>query len=319
MSRLPLAARAGAWSAAHRRRVIAGWLAFVVLAVVPGGALGTRINQHEGSGQSSRVDARLLRHFPEYSHETILVQARHGRLAADPAYPAALRELTGAVAAIPHVSHVEAPGEAAQLHSVSADGRSALITLELGPRGHVERVLATTARAARAFPSLRIAEFGDASAARALNTSLGRDFQRAEVLSVPLTLVILLFAFGALVAAGVPVLLGLSAVAATLGLISIVSRILPMDSSYSSVVLLIGLAVGVDYSLFYLHREREERARGADPERALLTAAATSGRAILVSGLTVIVAMAGMFFAGSTVFSSFAVGTILVVDRKSVV
>jgi RND superfamily putative drug exporter len=86
-----------------------------------------------------------------------------------------------------------------------------------------------------------------------------------------------------------------------------------MDGAISSVVLLIGLAVGVDYSLFYLRREREERAAGADDQAALRAAAATSGRAILVSGLTVIAAMAGMFFAGSKVFTSFAVGTIMVV------
>jgi len=143
--------------------------------------------------------------------------------------------------------------------------------------------------------------------------ALGQDFSRAETLSLPLTLVILVLAFGAMVAAGVPMLLGMSAVGATLGLVGVISQLLPMDSSISSVVLLIGLAVGVDYSLFYLRREREERAAGAAPEAALRAAAATSGHAILISGLTVIAAMAGMFLAGSRVFTSFAIGTIIVV------
>ena len=122
-----------------------------------------------------------------------------------------------------------------------------------------------------------------------------------------------MLAFGSLVAAGLPMLLGLTAVGGTLGLIGLVSQLLPMDGAISSVVLLIGLAVGVDYSLFYLRREREERAAGAGEEAALHAAAATSGRAILVSGFTVMIAMAGMFFAGSRVFTSFAVGTIMVV------
>ena len=86
-----------------------------------------------------------------------------------------------------------------------------------------------------------------------------------------------------------------------------------MDSNVSSVILLIGLAVGVDYSLFYLRREREERAAGRDERTALEVAAATSGRAVLISGLTVIVAMAGMFLSGDKTFFSFAEGTILVV------
>ena len=187
------------------------------------------------------------------------------------------------------------------------------MSLELGTKGNVDEVLAATTAAAQKYPSLRIAEFGDASSQKALNKSLGQDFSRAEKLSLPITLLILVLAFGSLVAAGVPMLLGLTAVGGTLGLIGLVSQLLPMDGAISSVVLLIGLAVGVDYSLFYLRREREERAAGAGEEAALHAAAATSGRAILISGFTVMIAMAGMFFAGSRVFTSFAVGTIMVV------
>jgi RND superfamily putative drug exporter len=120
-------------------------------------------------------------------------------------------------------------------------------------------------------------------------------------------------AFGALVAAGVPLLLGLTAVMATLGLVAIPSQFIPMDDTVSSVVLLVGLAVGVDYTLFYLRREREEKRRGAGKIEAVHTAAATSGRAVLVSGFTVMVAMAGMFFAGGRTFTALGVGSIMVV------
>jgi uncharacterized membrane protein YdfJ with MMPL/SSD domain len=133
------------------------------------------------------------------------------------------------------------------------------------------------------------------------------------VTSLPITLVILLFAFGAIVAALVPLLLAATAVAAAIGLLGPLSQLTPVDESAASVILLIGLAVGVDYSMFYLRREREERARGREPEAALAAAAATSGRAVLVSGVTVAIAMAGMYFAGATTFTSFATGTILVV------
>jgi RND superfamily putative drug exporter len=160
---------------------------------------------------------------------------------------------------------------------------------------------------------LLIGEVGDASANKAISKRIGEDFRRAEVTSLPVTLVILVFAFGALVAAGIPLLLGMTAVAAALGLTALLSHLLHVDVSINEVILLIGLAVGVDYSLFYLRRDREERARGRPPAEALQVAAATSGRAVLVSGLTVMTAMAGMFLMGSRVFWSFGMGTMLVV------
>ena len=101
--------------------------------------------------------------------------------------------------------------------------------------------------------------------------------------------------------------------AATLGLVALPSQILPVSDSLASVVLLIGLAVGVDYSLFYMRREREERARGKSERDSLSIAAATSGGAILISGVTVIVAMAGMLITGDKTFISFAIGTMIVV------
>ena len=201
---------------------------------------------------------------------------------------------------------------------MSADGRSALIEFQL--RGtdeqmsdRVEAPLAAVAEAQDAHPEFTIEEFGGASAEKALDEALAEDFQRAEFLSLPITLLILVVAFGALVAAGVPLLLGLTAVLATLGILGPVSQLFPVDEQISSVILLVGLAVGVDYSLFYLRREREERRAGHSNEAALAIAAATSGRAVLVSGLTVMIAMAGMFLTGSATFMSFAVGTILVV------
>ncbi len=139
------------------------------------------------------------------------------------------------------------------------------------------------------------------------------DLKKAGLISVPITLIILIIAFGALVAAGIPILLALTAVLATLGFMAIPSHFLPMDEAVSAIVLLIGLAVGVDYSLFYLKREREERAAGRSEEAALQAAASTSGRSVLISGLTVMVAMAGMFLTGDKGFASFGLATMLVV------
>ena len=120
-------------------------------------------------------------------------------------------------------------------------------------------------------------------------------------------------AFGALVAAGIPLLLGLTAVLGAMGLVAIISQVLPMSDAVGAIILLIGLAVGVDYTMFYLKREREERAAGRSEEAALEAAAATSGRSVLISGLTVLVAMAGMFLTRDAGFIAFGVATMTVV------
>ena len=174
-------------------------------------------------------------------------------------------------------------------------------------------VLAQVDSAQRAHPELFIGEFGDASAVKAVQTAFADDLGKAGLLSLPITLAILVIAFGALVAAGIPLLLALTAIFATFGLIAIPSHILPVAQQAPALVLLIGLAVGVDYSMFYLRREREERAAGLSERAAIEAAAATSGRSVLISGLTVMTAMAGMFLTGDQIFASFGVATILVV------
>jgi RND superfamily putative drug exporter len=147
----------------------------------------------------------------------------------------------------------------------------------------------------------------------AIDDEMGADMGRAESLSVPITFVLLLLTFGSVVAALVPLGLALSAVMAAIGIVALLSHVIVMDEAVNNVVLLIGLAVGVDYSLFYLRREREERAAGRSREAALAAAAATSGHAVLVSGITVMIAMAGMFLAGSSIFTALAIGSMIVV------
>jgi len=178
---------------------------------------------------------------------------------------------------------------------------------KLGP------VLKSVKDAQRAHPGFFIGEFGEASAAKAVDDAFANDLEKAGVYSVPLTLIILVLAFGALVAAGIPLLLALTAVFTTFGLVALPSHLLPLAPEALAVVLLVGLAVGVDYSMFYLRREREERAAGRSEQAALEAAAATSGRSVLISGLTVMAAMAGMFLTGDGTFASFGYATMIVV------
>ena len=162
-------------------------------------------------------------------------------------------------------------------------------------------------------PEFNVEQFGGASTEKSLNEMFQSDLGKAGMLSLPLTLVILAIALGGLVAAGVPLLLALTGVLATMALVAIPSQVFPLDSNVAPLILLIGLAVGVDYSLFYMRREREERASGKSPQESLLAAARTSGRAVMISGITVMIAMSGMFITGEATFESFAVATVSVV------
>jgi uncharacterized membrane protein YdfJ with MMPL/SSD domain len=317
-----LAARAGHWSARHRRLAIGGWLAFVVISFVLGGAIGTKelADEDAGNGSSRTADAAISRaDFPDKLDEQVLVQSRNATLTVDaPAFKAGVRDVVDRIDGARETDEVKDPFAAGNEGQISSDRKSALVTFsipddEANIDAIVDSSLAATAAAQRANPELRIEQFGDASADKALSASLDDDFRRAEFLSLPITLIILIVAFGSLVAAGVPLLLAITAVIATLGLVGPISQFVPMEESAASVILLIGLAVGVDYSMFYLRRKMEERDAGRSSEAALEFAAATSGRAVLVSGLTVLIAMSGMFLAGNAVFTSFAVGTMLVV------
>ena len=168
-------------------------------------------------------------------------------------------------------------------------------------------------------PEFNVEQFGAGSANKSLNEAFQKDLGKAGMISLPLTLLILAVALGGLVAAGVPLLLALTGVIATMAIVAVPSQVLPLDSNVRPLILLIGLAVGVDYSLFYMRREREERAGGKSPRESLQAAAATSGRAVMVSGITVIIAMSGMFITGEATFESFAVATVSVVAIEMLV
>ena len=311
-----LAARMGHWSATHRKTAIWGWLVFVLIAVLLGRAVGT--NQLHGadnfSGESGRAEKALYGADLRPNDEHVFIQSK-SLTVRDPQFRAAIAQATAGLSHAQNVRNVVSPLRGAP---VSADGHSALVDfqitgndLEAADRiGPSEKVVsAVEAR----HPELFVDQFGDVSTQKELNNIFQSDLGKAEMLSLPITLVILVVVFGSVAAALVPLLLGITTVAAALGLVSLPSWLSPTDSNLSSVILLIGLAVSVDYSLFYLRREREERARGRDPRSALEVAAATSGRAVLISGLTVIAAMSGMFLSGDKTFISFAEGTILVV------
>jgi RND superfamily putative drug exporter len=315
-----IAARAGRWSVRHRRRAILGWVALVVLLTVAGGAAGmsTLSVTEKGLGESGRAEQTLNdNEFTRPAQERILVESGSTR-AGQPAFDAGVSQLVEGLEQLPSVAAVSSPLERGGEALLARDGHAALIQFELGGSiddgaETVAPSLALLARAQRDHPELRISQAGDGSIDKAITEQTAKDFRRAELSAVPLTLAVLAIAFGALVAALVPVALGLSAVAAAIGLLSLLSHGMPFEENVNSIVLLVGLAVGVDYALFYQRRVREEREAGRSETAAIEAAAATSGHAVLVSGLTIVAAVAGMFLAESPYYRSFAAGIIVVV------
>jgi uncharacterized membrane protein YdfJ with MMPL/SSD domain len=314
-----LAARMGRWSAAHWKTATFGWLALVVVAFAVGGQVGTKkVDPNTaGPGESGRMDRILDAGFKLPADESVLIQSGSVRAGA-PAFDSAVEDVVARVSKQAAVQNVRSPLDPRHAGQIAKGRDAALVEFEirgdkkdagdkLGP------VLKSVKDAQRAHPGFFIGEFGYASAAKETDAAFADDLKSAGVFSIPLTLIILVVAFGALVAAGIPLLLALTAVFATFGLVALPSHLLPLAQEALAVVLLVGLAVGVDYSLFYLRREREERAAGRSERAALEAATATSGRSVLISGLTVMVAMAGLFLTGDATFASFGYATMIVV------
>ncbi len=306
---------AAARSAARRpKTTVALWLALIVACVVLGSSAGMRTlsNSGSGTGESARADARLSASgLQGPATENVLVRSSSPQQTAH-----AVAVLEAGARRLPAVKSVDGPNRSPELSR--AGGRTALVVVTL--RGDPNNADGRAAELQHFVEGLSAREHGvsfledgSGSEDNAITQLVNNGLHRAELISVPITLLILVLAFGALVAASVPLMLGLTSVGAAIGALGLVSHIAPNGSSTAPVVVLIGLAVGVDYSLFYIRRERVERRSGASADAALAATSATVGRAILVAGMTVVIGLAGLLFTGFGVFTSMALGAILVV------
>ncbi|WP_079074741.1 MMPL family transporter [Streptomyces atriruber] len=314
--------RVARWSALNPWKAVIGWLLFVVLCLGGGIAAGMNSATSEDFrvGEAGRAEALATDGgIPLRSTEHVLIRDASGstgkpgpldKAAAD----AAVKDITARMKALPEVASVKAPVS-------SADGRVLRVPVELtgteqDDQERVPPLLAQTAEAAKAHPGLVIEETGDASVSKGVDDQRNEDLKFSEAITLPITLITLAVVFGSVVMVGVPLLLAVTSIMATMGLAMVASHLLPDTGVGMSMILLIGMAVGVDYTLFYLKREREERARAGGrltSEALVEAAAATAGRAIVVSGLAVIVSTTALFLARDVIFDSLATGTILVV------
>jgi RND superfamily putative drug exporter len=304
--------RAARASARRPKTTLLLWFLLIAGLVFAGSAAGTReLTSTEAAVGDSGKAARLLDDagHRDPATESVLVRSADAGSAQAAASDLArqLRKLDKVAAATAGGSDASADGGRAQLVQVTMRG---------DPDHAIDHVAAVERRVQHFdehHPEATLEQAGSASLDAATDDVVEEDLGHAELISLPLTLAILMIAFGALVAASVPLVLGTTSVAGALGAAAVVSQLVPDSGSTAPLVVLIGLAVGVDYSLFYIRREREERLAGKGPEATLDATASTVGRAIVVSGVTVIVALAGLLVTGLSVFASIAVGTMIVV------
>src|SRR6266508_2719197 len=316
-----IAARMGRWSASHWKTAVFGWLVFVVAAFAIGAKVGTQNIKDEdvNTGQSHKADQILKQGFPETDPQSEFVVIQSSKLTVNAAaFRATVKDVVAAVDGNAAVKNLESPLDPAHGDQISKDRSTAMVTFDMkgeyeDATKKIDAIQTAVGKVADRHPGFYVGEAGSVSSGKALDKMFVDQLKLAGERSIPITIIVLLLVFGALVAVGVPLLLALSGVLATVGLVAFPSHLVPMDNNVSAVILLIGLAVGVDYSLFYLKREREERAAGKDSRAALEAAAATSGRSVLISGFTVMIAMAGMMFSGDKGYLGFGIATMMVV------
>ncbi|MEV5381628.1 MMPL family transporter [Streptomyces sp. NPDC052721] len=311
-----LTVRMARWSARHPWRAVVGWLVFVGVCLGAGGAVGTHsaTTADYRVGEAGRAEAMAAEgHLERLSTEQVLISARSGPLDRAAARGAA-EELTSRMERLPEVAGVADP-------VWSGDRRILRVAVALkgeerDAKDKVDALTAQTEAVGKAHPGLLLEETGSPSISKGVDEQRGHDLALSEKITLPVTLVTLLVVFGSVTMAGVPLLLALSSIAAAVGLSMVASHLSPDAGVGTNVILMIGLAVGVDYTLFYLKREREERARAAgrlSAEALVELAAATSGRAVVVSGCAVVASTATLYLASDVIFSSLATGTIVVV------
>ncbi|MET8726859.1 MMPL family transporter [Streptomyces parvus] len=308
--------KVASWSAAHPWQAIVGWFLFVALCLGAAAVVGTNSATTEDYrvGRAGQAEALATEGGLERRPvEQVVIDSPSGPLDLDAARAAAA-DVTTRMEKLSEVDGVKEP-------VVSKDGKVLVVEVvmkgeELAARKSVDPLVAQTAEVQKSHPDVRVQETGGPSMSKGLDQQRSDDLLFSEMLTLPVTVITLMIAFGSVIAAGVPVLLAMSSIAAAMGLSALASHALPDAGVGNNIILLIGMAVGVDYSLFYLKRDREERARAGGrlgSQAIVQLAAETAGRTIVVSGLAVIVSTATLYLASDVIFSSLATGTIVVV------
>ncbi len=334
-------ARISMWSARRRKILAVAWVVIVILGLGTCFLVETDTDiDQEPPGETGEAVALFEERFGDdegaptefvvFAHETLTVE--------DAAYQATVLDLlaelqelrapttesTGNTAVTSSIriitnttSHYDLPEEFRAASPFTTKDRHVTFAIvegdALDDSGAITELVIDTVAEFEAPAGFEILIGGEASLNEQVMTIVEEDFGRALFLNLPITFVILLLAFGAVLAAAVPLILAFAAIITATGILALVSRIYPLDVTYSEMVLLMGLATGIDYSLFVVTRFRRERAAGRATGDALRAASGTSGKAVVFAGATVVLAIGGMFLVDDVIFSSLALASIVVV------
>jgi len=222
--------------------------------------------------------------------------------------------LLGAAAEIAESADELVVGNLAEYETqVSEDGTTLLIIVQVFESHEDDIQFLIDAAEELSEDGFLVQVFGDASLNHTFETLAEEDLTTGESIGIGVALIILALVFGAVVAAVIPILLAIAAIFIAIGLTGVVGQFVELNEFVPNIMTMMGLAVGIDYSLFILSRYREERAKGLSEVDAVDKAWATAGRAVVFSGITVVFALLGMLLIPERVFQAFGVGSILVV------
>ena len=337
--------RVSMWSARHGRHVVLAWLAVVVAAIVVSALVPPRTEwSYEPPGEAGKA-LHLIQdrfHIKQSNAQELVVFASRDHTVDDPVYKQTVTDLmqqlsqlrstsTARLASIKVTSASRVVSGTLTYYDAgvprdqspfvaerpgAGDVTFALVSMEgdateAGP--HTDEVAAAIRRAQDAAPGFTIVSGGTASVNEQTNRLVEDDLKLALVLNLVLTLAVLMLVFRALVAAVVPLVLALTAVITAFAIVALISQVYALSPMYSEMVLLMGLATGIDYALFVISRFRRERNAGKPRDDALQTAMATSGKSVVFAGTTVVFAVCGMFLVRDKTFTSLGLASVIVV------
>jgi RND superfamily putative drug exporter len=311
------------WSARRRFTVIGIWVALflaggLLTSRYLSGALSTQaeFTDNPDSKQAQQLLEQRLT-GPRRSNEVVIVRS-DSETVSDPEFKAYVQQLKRDIDALgPAVVQATQDPYRAGARFVSDDKHATLIPVTMAgslddANKNIDKVLDRTLHAQHPG-GFKIWVAGEATAAKDSNTIAEQDLRQGETIGIVAALVILIVVFGTLAAAVMPVVLAIMSIVVALGLVSLLGLAFDLSFFITNMITMIGLAVGIDYSLFTVSRYREERARGLDKLAAISAAGATANRAVFFSGMTVVLALAAMLLNPTTIFRSIAAGAIVVV------
>ena len=312
-------ARLGRFTFRHRRAVLVGTLLFVLASFAIAGGVAGRLTTGgftDPSSESERAASILEHQFhAKDPNIVLLVTAKHGTSVDDPAVAAAGRRITQELASTRYLQQVASYWSLRDAPPLkSRDGHRALVLgVIAGSDNQVgDRIGAISEHFTRDEPALQIAVGGRAEVNRQVNDQIQSDLPRAEGLAFPITLVLLVIVFGSLVAAGLPLLVGVVAIAGSFLALFAISSITEVSVYSLNLTTAMGLGLAIDYSLFIVSRYREELRNGLGIEDAVVRTVQTAGRTVLGSALTVAVALGALMVFPLSFLRSFAYAGIAV-------